>query len=43
MIFSPEMQGMISGGTKLQPWLAARVYEPPSQEPADVKARSASK
>jgi aryl-alcohol dehydrogenase-like predicted oxidoreductase len=42
-MFNPEMQGMLSGGTKLQPWLAARVYAPPSQEPASVKTRVATK
>ena len=42
-IFNPKMQGMISGGTNLQPWLAARVYAPPSLELAGVKARAATK
>lgn len=42
-IFNPEMQGMISGGTRVNPWLAARVYEPPSQQPLSVKAQTAKK
>ena len=42
-IFNPDMQGMISGGTKVRPWLAARVYAPPSQEPVNVKAQAAKK
>ena len=42
-IFNPEMQGMISGGTRVNPWLAARVYAPPSQEPLSVKAQAAKK
>jgi aryl-alcohol dehydrogenase-like predicted oxidoreductase len=41
--FNPKMQAMISGGTNLQPWLAARVYTPPSLELAGVKARAATK
>ena len=42
-IFNPEMQGMISGGTRVKPWLAARVYAPPSQQPLSVKAQAAKK
>jgi aryl-alcohol dehydrogenase-like predicted oxidoreductase len=42
-IFSPGMQGMISGGTSVHPWAPARVYAPPSVVPASVKARSATK
>lgn len=42
-IFSPEMQGMISGGTRVRPWLAARVYSLPSQQPLSVKAQAAKK
>ncbi len=42
-IFNPEMQGMISGGTRVNPWLAARVYAPPSQQPLSVKAQAAKK
>ena len=41
--FNPEMQGMISGGTRVKPWLAARVYAPPSQQPLSVKAQAAKK
>ncbi|HMJ24671.1 MAG TPA: aldo/keto reductase [Pyrinomonadaceae bacterium] len=42
-IFNPEMQGMISGGTRVNPWLGARVYAPPSQEPLSVKSQAAKK
>jgi aryl-alcohol dehydrogenase-like predicted oxidoreductase len=42
-LFNPEMQGMVSGGMKVQPWLAARVYAPPSQAPVGVKAQTANK
>ena len=42
-IFNPEMQGMISGGARVSPWLAARVYAPPSQQPLSVKAQAAKK
>jgi aryl-alcohol dehydrogenase-like predicted oxidoreductase len=42
-IFEPGMQGMISGGTSVQPWAPARVYAPPSQKPAGVKAQAARK
>lgn len=42
-IFNPEMQGMISGGTRVRPWLAARVYSLPSQQPLSVKAQAAKK
>jgi len=42
-IFNPEMQGLISGGTRVNPWLAARVYAPPSQQPLSVKAQAAKK
>ncbi|MDX6497954.1 MAG: hypothetical protein QOG23_1214 [Blastocatellia bacterium] len=42
-IFNPEMQGMISGGTRVKPWLAARVYSLPSQQPLSVKAQAAKK
>ena len=41
--FEPGMQGMISGGTSLYPWAPARVYAPPSREPAGVKAQAAKK
>lgn len=41
--FNPEMQGMLSGGTIVRPWAPARVYAPPSREPASVTARSATK
>ncbi len=41
--FEPGMQGRISGGTSVQPWAPARVYAPPSREPASVKAQSARK
>ena len=39
--FEPGLQGMISGGTSLQPWGPARVYASPSREPAGVKAEAA--
>ncbi len=42
-IFTPKMQGMISGGTNLEPWLAARVYAPPSQELTGIKASAATR
>jgi len=42
-IFEPGMQGMVSGGTSVHPWTPARVYAPPSRDPAGVKARSATK
>ena len=42
-IFSPDLQGMISGGARVNPWLAARVYAPPSQQPLSVKAQAAKK
>jgi aryl-alcohol dehydrogenase-like predicted oxidoreductase len=41
--FEPGMQGMISGGTSVQPWAPARVYASPSREPAGVKAEAAKK
>jgi aryl-alcohol dehydrogenase-like predicted oxidoreductase len=41
--FEPGMQGMISGGTSVKPWGPTRVYAPPSQEPAGVKAEAAKK
>lgn len=41
--FEPGMQGMISGGTSVHPWAPARVYAPPSREPAGVKAEAATK
>ena len=41
--FEPGMQGMISGGTSVHPWAPARVYAPPSREPAGVKAEAAKK
>lgn len=41
--FDPQMQGWISGGTKLRPWQPARVYAPPSLEPAGAKATAAGK
>jgi aryl-alcohol dehydrogenase-like predicted oxidoreductase len=43
VFFKPGMQGMISGGTRLHPWMPARVYEPPSEEGAGVKASAAGK
>ncbi len=43
VFFNPGMQGMINGGTNLQPWAPARVYAPPSLAPAGVKARAATK
>ena len=43
VFFNPAMQGMISGGTSVQPWAPARVYAPPSQEPAGVKVQAARK
>jgi aryl-alcohol dehydrogenase-like predicted oxidoreductase len=42
-IFNPGMQGAISGGTSVYPWAPARVYAPPSRDPAGVKARAATK
>jgi len=42
-IFNPEMQGMISGGTRVKPWSAARVYSLPSQQPLSVKPQAAKK
>jgi aryl-alcohol dehydrogenase-like predicted oxidoreductase len=41
--FTPLMQGMISGGTKLRPWLPARVYETPSEQAGEVRTRAANK
>jgi aryl-alcohol dehydrogenase-like predicted oxidoreductase len=41
--FEPGMQGLISGGTSVQPWAPARVYASPSREPAGVKAEAAKK
>ena len=41
--FEPGMQGMISGGTRVYPWAPARVYAPPSSNPAGVNARAAAK
>ena len=41
--FQPEMQGMLSGGTSVRPWAPARVYAPPSREPASVRAQVAKK
>src|SRR5882724_6839006 len=43
VVFSPGMQGMISGGTSVHPWAPARVYAPPSSNPAGVNARAAAK
>ena len=43
VVFKPAMQGMISGGTSVHPWTPARVYAPPSSNPAGVKARGATK
>ena len=43
LFFNPEMQGMISGETSVYPWAPARVYAPPSRNPAGVKARTATK
>ena len=42
-MFQPGMQGMVSGGTSVHPWAPARVYAPPSRNPAGVKARTATK
>jgi aryl-alcohol dehydrogenase-like predicted oxidoreductase len=42
-IFSPGMQGMVSGGTSVSPWAPVRVYAPPSSDSVGVKARSATK
>ena len=42
-IFNPEMQGMISGGTRVKPWLAARVYSLPSEQPFSTHAQAAKK
>ena len=39
--FGPQMQGWVSGGTKLQPWQPARVYAPPSQEAVGARAAAA--
>ena len=41
--FNPAMQGMISGGTSVRPWMPARVYAEPSAEPAGVKSQGAGK
>ena len=41
--FEPGMQGMISGGTAVQPWSPTHVYRLPSREPAGVKAQTARK
>jgi len=43
LFFNPEMQGRISGETSVSPWAPARVYAPPSLNPAGVKARTATK
>jgi len=43
LFFNPEMQGRISGETSVYPWAPARVYAPPSRNPAGVKARTATK
>jgi aryl-alcohol dehydrogenase-like predicted oxidoreductase len=43
LFFNPGMQGMISGGTSVRPWAPARVYAPPSLEPAGVKSQAARK
>jgi aryl-alcohol dehydrogenase-like predicted oxidoreductase len=42
-IFSPDMQGMVSGGTSVYPWAPARVYAAPSSNPTGVKAQAANK
>jgi aryl-alcohol dehydrogenase-like predicted oxidoreductase len=42
VFFNPDMQAMSSGGTSVEPWLPARVYERPSAEPAEVKSKAAS-
>jgi hypothetical protein len=42
-IFSPDMQGMVSGGTSVYPWAPARVYATPSRDPGGVKAQAAKK
>lgn len=39
--FTPPFQGWISGGTGLQPWAPARVYEPPARETFGAKAAAA--
>jgi aryl-alcohol dehydrogenase-like predicted oxidoreductase len=41
VFFNPGMQAMISGGTIVEPWLPARVYERQAGE-AGVKAKAAS-
>ena len=43
VFFEPAMQGMVSGGTSVEPWSPARVYKAPSVDPnaAGVKARAA--
>jgi aryl-alcohol dehydrogenase-like predicted oxidoreductase len=43
VVFSPGMQGMISGGTSVHPWAPTRVYAPPSRDPGGVKAQAAKK
>lgn len=39
--FTPPFQGWISGGTGLQPWAPARVYEEPARELIGAKAAAA--
>ena len=39
--YKPDFQGWISGATGLQPWSAARVYAPPSQEIVTARAATA--
>jgi aryl-alcohol dehydrogenase-like predicted oxidoreductase len=41
--FTPMLQGMISGGTKLSPWWPARVYSQPSTEIASLTASAGEK
>ena len=43
IFFEPATQGMVSGGTSVHPWAPARIYAPPSREPAGVKAQAAKK
>jgi len=42
VFFNPGMQAMVSGGTSVEPWLPARVYERPSIASPEVKSRAAS-
>jgi len=42
VFFNPGMQAMVSGGTSVEPWLPARVYEGTVAEQAGVKLKAAS-